>query len=64
NRSSKLLKGKVFSKTVTETTVVALSGYLYANNNQYIFSILVNNLKNLQKSSALSLEKDLLESIC
>lgn len=64
NRSSKLLKGKVFAKIGTETTVVALSGYLYANNKQYIFSILVNNLKNSQKSSALALEKDLLESIC
>lgn len=64
NRSSKLLKGKVFAKTGTETTAVALSGYLYANNKQYIFSILVNNLKNSQKSSALALEKDLLESIC
>ncbi|AJI55226.1 D-alanyl-D-alanine carboxypeptidase/D-alanyl-D-alanine-endopeptidase [Francisella philomiragia] len=64
NRSSKLLKGKVFAKTGTETTAIALSGYLYANNKQYIFSILVNNLKNSQKSSALALEKDLLESIC
>ncbi|MDE4988602.1 D-alanyl-D-alanine carboxypeptidase, partial [Francisella tularensis] len=52
------------AKTGTETTVVALSGYLYANNKQNIFSILVNNLKNLQKSSALAVEKDLLESIC
>ncbi|MDE5004772.1 D-alanyl-D-alanine carboxypeptidase, partial [Francisella tularensis subsp. holarctica] len=64
NRSSKLLTGKVFAKTGTDTTVVALSWYLYANNKQYIFSILVNNLKNLQKSIALALEKDLLESIC
>ncbi|MBK2356460.1 D-alanyl-D-alanine carboxypeptidase/D-alanyl-D-alanine endopeptidase [Francisella hispaniensis] len=64
NRSSKLLKGKVFAKTGTGTTAITLSGYLYANNKQYIFSILINNLKNSQKSNALVLEKDLLESIC
>ena len=64
NRSSKLLKGKVFAKTGTETTAVTLSGYLYANSKQYTFSILINNLKNSQKSNALALEKDLLESIC
>ncbi|APC91930.1 MULTISPECIES: D-alanyl-D-alanine carboxypeptidase/D-alanyl-D-alanine endopeptidase [Francisella] len=64
NRSSKLLKGKVFAKTGTGTTAVTLSGYLYANNKQYIFSILINNLKNSQKSSAVALERDLLESIC
>ncbi|ALB01719.1 D-Ala-D-Ala carboxypeptidase [Francisella persica ATCC VR-331] len=63
-RSSKLLKGKVIAKTGTGTTTVTLSGYLYTNNKQYIFSILINNLKNSQKSSAVALERDLLESIC
>ena len=64
NRSSKLLKGKVIAKTGTGTTAVTISGYLYTNNKQYIFSILINNLKNSQKSSAVALERDLLESIC
>lgn len=64
NRSSKLLKGKVIAKTGTGTTAVTISGYLYTNNKQYIFSILINNLKNSQKSKAVALERDLLESIC
>ncbi|MFV9925220.1 MAG: D-alanyl-D-alanine carboxypeptidase/D-alanyl-D-alanine-endopeptidase [Francisella endosymbiont of Hyalomma scupense] len=64
NRSSKLLKGKVIAKTGTGTTAVTISGYLYTNNKQYIFSILINNLKNSQKSKAIALERDLLEGIC
>ena len=63
NRSSKLLKGKVIAKTGTGTTTVTISGYLYTNK-QYIFSILINNLKNSQKSKAIALERDLLEGIC
>ncbi|WP_150463803.1 D-alanyl-D-alanine carboxypeptidase/D-alanyl-D-alanine-endopeptidase [Francisella sp. XLW-1] len=64
NRSSVILKGKVYAKTGTGTTSVSLSGYLYTNDKQYIFSILINNLKDSQKQAAIAVERDLLESIC
>ncbi|QIW10508.1 D-alanyl-D-alanine carboxypeptidase/D-alanyl-D-alanine-endopeptidase [Francisella sp. LA112445] len=57
------LKGKVFAKTGTQTTGIALSGYLIKDNNQYAFSILINSLKESQKSQAHNFEKELLESI-
>lgn len=64
NRNSSILKGKVIAKTGTETTSIALSGYLYSSSHdQYIFSILINSLKENQKKGAKALEKDLLESI-
>ena len=57
------LKGKVFAKTGTQTTSIALSGYLMKDNNRYAFSILINSLKEFQKSQAHNLEKELLESL-
>ncbi|XSZ47479.1 D-alanyl-D-alanine carboxypeptidase [Francisella noatunensis] len=64
NCSSAILKGKVYAKTGTGITSVSLSGYLYTNDKQYIFSILINNLKDSQKQAAIAVERDLLESIC
>ncbi|BCD90612.1 D-alanyl-D-alanine carboxypeptidase [Francisella halioticida] len=57
------LKGKVFAKTGTQTTAIALSGYLIKDNNWYVFSILINSLKESQKSQAHNLEKELLEKL-
>ena len=57
------LKGKVFAKTGTQTTAIALSGYLIKDNNQYAFSILINSLKESQKSLAHNFERELLESL-
>ncbi|API87144.1 D-alanyl-D-alanine carboxypeptidase/D-alanyl-D-alanine endopeptidase [Francisella uliginis] len=57
------LKDKVFAKTGTQTTAIALSGYLIKDNNQYAFSILINSLKESQKSLAHNFERELLESL-
>lgn len=57
------LKGNVFAKTGTQTTAIALSGYLMKDRNQYAFSILINSLKESQKSQARNLERELLEII-
>ncbi|MED7818403.1 MULTISPECIES: D-alanyl-D-alanine carboxypeptidase/D-alanyl-D-alanine endopeptidase [unclassified Francisella] len=57
------LKGNIFAKTGTQTTAIALSGYLIKGDNQYAFSILINSLKESQKSQAHNLERELLESL-
>ncbi|WP_440682212.1 D-alanyl-D-alanine carboxypeptidase/D-alanyl-D-alanine endopeptidase [Cysteiniphilum halobium] len=63
-RSNKDLVGKVFAKTGSGTTSLALSGYMIAQNNQrYVFSILISNLLASQKKQALQLQDDILQTV-
>lgn len=63
-RSDKTLIGKVFAKTGSGTTSLALSGYIKAQNGQqYIFSILITNLLESQKKQAYHFQDKVLQAL-
>lgn len=63
-RDDKNLMGKVFAKTGSGTTALALSGYITAQNGQqYVFSILTSNLLASQKKQVLQLQDDILKMV-
>ncbi|GGG02195.1 MULTISPECIES: D-alanyl-D-alanine carboxypeptidase/D-alanyl-D-alanine endopeptidase [Cysteiniphilum] len=63
-RNNQELVGKVFAKTGSGTTSIALSGYIKAQDGQqYVFSILIGNLLASQKKQALQLQDDILQTL-
>ena len=64
NRFKNILKGKVIAKTGSMATVRKLTGYLIIDNmNKYIFSIMINGLKENQKTNAMNFEQQLLTKL-
>ncbi len=64
HRKNEWLKGKVIAKTGTGTTVSALSGYLCTKDRKrYVFSILISDLTNHQRKTALVFQSQFLESL-